>query len=124
MRSSRRAQPSAPCGAARCSRRSACRQQGTLADRLGYDRSVMVGLLDDLEERGLVVRKRDQDDRRRHLVRLTPAGREALEGLRAPDKQAEKEFFSTARRDERARCTTCCCGCVEHQQTGYSKRTG
>src|SRR4051794_26488621 len=73
---------------------STCRQQGTLADRLGYDRSVMVGLLDDLEERGLVERKRDQEDRRRHVVSLTPAGREALDGLRRLIRQTEKEFFS------------------------------
>jgi DNA-binding MarR family transcriptional regulator len=70
-----------------------CRQQGTLADRLGYDRSIMVGLLDDLEERGLIERKRDLDDRRRHVVTLTPAGKEALGELRAIIKAVEKEFF-------------------------------
>lgn len=71
-----------------------CRQQGTLADRLGYDRSVMVGLLDDLEERGLIERKRDPEDRRRHLVTLTPAGKEALGELRAILESVEKKFFA------------------------------
>ena len=78
-----------------------CRQQGTLADRLGYDKSVMVGLLDDLEERGLILRKRDPDDRRRHLVSLTPAGKEALGELRAILKQVEKEFFAPLDANER-----------------------
>ena len=76
--------------------------QGAIADALGYDRGQLVGLLDELEERNLVERRRDPVDRRRQSVRLTPDGKRALEKLRALARQLEDDFLASLDEDERA----------------------
>src|SRR5690348_4196911 len=68
--------------------------QGAIADALGYDKGQLVGLLDELEDAGLVVRQRDQADRRRQIVQMTPAGKKTLDKLRRLSQRIENEFLA------------------------------
>ena len=52
--------------------------QADLAGLLQIDRTNLVGLLNELEAEGWIERRRSPEDRRRHLVELTPAGSELL----------------------------------------------
>jgi DNA-binding MarR family transcriptional regulator len=77
--------------------------QGAIADALGYDKGQLVGLLDELEAGGLIERRRDQNDRRRHVVQMTAAGRKTLRQLRTLSLRLENEFFSSLDPAERDR---------------------
>lgn len=52
--------------------------QQVLAEGLDVDRSFIVGVVDDLEARGAVERRRDPRDRRRYALCVTPTGRALL----------------------------------------------
>jgi DNA-binding MarR family transcriptional regulator len=54
-----------------------------VARRLGVDRSVMVGLLDSLEQAGLVARQANPTDRRERVIAITTAGGERLAAVQA-----------------------------------------
>jgi DNA-binding MarR family transcriptional regulator len=75
--------------------------QGAIADALGYDRGQLVGMLDELEDRGLVERRRDPSDRRRHLVRMTEEGTRALARLRELSARLEDDLFAPLSAEER-----------------------
>ncbi|HEX3812870.1 MAG TPA: MarR family transcriptional regulator [Mycobacteriales bacterium] len=50
------------------------RAQAALAQSIGADKTRIIGVLDDLQDRGLISRERDPADRRVHLVSLSEKG--------------------------------------------------
>jgi DNA-binding MarR family transcriptional regulator len=76
--------------------------QRQLSARLGVHRNVMVGLIDTLEEQGLVQRKPYPDDRRAFAVTLTDKARALLPALEKHSHAMEDEVTSALTPDERA----------------------
>jgi DNA-binding MarR family transcriptional regulator len=76
--------------------------QAEAAGRVGADRSTMSALIDGLEDHGLVERRRSAVDRRRNIVRLTPAGRECLARAAAARCAAERRFLAPLGEDTAA----------------------
>ncbi|MGW7288775.1 MarR family winged helix-turn-helix transcriptional regulator [Streptomyces sp. NPDC054847] len=75
--------------------------QRDLGARLGVDPSVLVALLNALEDRDLVRRRRDPADRRRHIVEITDAGVTAVTKLDAAIGHVEDELFADLTSQER-----------------------
>lgn len=59
------------------------RGQGVLAQEIGADKTRIIAVLDDLQERGLIERHPDPADRRARLLALTPEGRRLRDAAQA-----------------------------------------
>jgi DNA-binding MarR family transcriptional regulator len=55
------------------------------------DKSRIIGVLDELQERGLIQRRPDPADRRVHLLSLTEAGSRLRESVQAAIQRQEEE---------------------------------
>ncbi|MEU5535501.1 MarR family winged helix-turn-helix transcriptional regulator [Streptomyces sp. NPDC020362] len=64
------------------------------AIRIGVDRTTMVALVDALEGKGLVARRRSTEDRRRNTVQPTPQGQELLREAELARAEAERSFLA------------------------------
>jgi DNA-binding MarR family transcriptional regulator len=75
--------------------------QRELGEAMGIDPSILVTMLNPLEDGRLVKRARDPHDRRRHVVTLTAAGDRKLERAAAEQRAAEDELFSALGDEQR-----------------------
>jgi len=78
------------------------RSQQQLAERLGINRTIMVSLIDSMEQAGLVERNRDPADRRSYAITPTAEGGRALAEMeRAADRADAQLTASLADREQR-----------------------
>ncbi len=75
--------------------------QQFLQDVLCMDANNLVILLNELEALGLAERHRDSDDRRRHIVIITDAGRAAFRQAERARETVEDDVLSALALDER-----------------------
>ena len=76
--------------------------QADLCASMQMDANNTVLLLNDLEGKGFVERRRDPADRRRHIVGVTDAGRETMVRAEAAMESLEGEVLGALSAEERA----------------------
>ena len=75
--------------------------QSELARSIGYDKTRLIGLLDGLQDRGLITRAPDPADRRAHRVALTARGRRLHARARADIRAMEESLLDALEPAER-----------------------
>jgi DNA-binding MarR family transcriptional regulator len=85
-----------------CLARSPAPTQLQLATAIGYDKTRLIALLDDLERQGLVRREPDPSDRRARIVRITPKGRRRHGAAAADIRRMEEELLASLTATQRA----------------------
>jgi DNA-binding MarR family transcriptional regulator len=76
--------------------------QKELAAALGTLPNRIVGLVDELQDEGLIERKVQAQDRRRHALEITEAGRKMNEALGATARSHQAALLEALSEDERA----------------------
>ena len=76
--------------------------QTDLVHKTGIDRSTLADMISRLLKRGLLARKRTEADARANSVRITAAGRKALNGAMASVKKAETALMAALPASKRA----------------------
>ncbi|GAA4127955.1 MarR family transcriptional regulator [Actinomadura keratinilytica] len=75
--------------------------QRDLIARIGIDKSTMVRIIDELEDKGLVSRRRAPQDRRAYQIVLTGRGEQTLDKARRIAERTGEEIFGRLTGDER-----------------------
>ena len=92
--------------------------QADLSRRTTIDRSDMVAAVNELAERGLVVRSPDSTDRRRNVVSLTAAGRRHLQKLDRILDQAQDQLLAPLSPADRRELVDLLTRVVDHHARG------
>jgi len=77
--------------------------QQALSAQLHLDPTNLVTILNELEQRGYAKRRRDPDDRRRHLVEISKKGKAVLEKVSEVMNAVEEELLADLEPAERRR---------------------
>jgi DNA-binding MarR family transcriptional regulator len=89
--------------------------QREIGRRLGVDRTTTVGMVDRLEDRGLLERRRRRDDRRSYGLHLTADGRRALPDVERTVAELHDQFLGPLSDDDRELLNALLRRLVEHQ---------
>src|SRR4051794_16469927 len=96
--------------------------QRQLIDLMDADKSTMVYLVDELEEQGLLERRRDPSDRRAYAVHLTAAGRKRLAEAGEIAARVEAAFLAPLSARERAQFTSLLRRIADHVRPAGTRR--
>ena len=75
--------------------------QQALCESIGVDASKLVAVLNDLEDEGMIIRRRDPADRRRHIVEVSKEGRALVTAGERAIAQVEERLFTGLDEGER-----------------------
>jgi DNA-binding MarR family transcriptional regulator len=70
------------------------RTQAALAQAIGADKTRIIGVLDELAERGLIRRTPDPQDRRARLLAITPAGKRLRDAVQRDIQDHEERLLA------------------------------
>ncbi len=80
---------------------SPIRTQAALAAAIGADKTRIIRDLDELQQRGLIARMPDPDDRRVRLLAITDAGRALKNAVQAEIQRGEERWLGELNAEER-----------------------
>jgi DNA-binding MarR family transcriptional regulator len=80
--------------------------QQALCSHLRLDPTNLVAILNELEERGYATRRRDPEDRRRHIVEVSKKGLAVIDKTSEVMNEVEAELLAGLEPDERAQLET------------------
>ena len=78
------------------------RTQAALAAAIRADKTRVIPVLDELQDRGLIERRPDPADRRAHLLSVTPSGKRLRESVQRDIQRREERLLSRLAPGDRA----------------------